>query len=237
MSMGWLAVLSVVLFSIGYWMGRRPNARRWLPPAIGLAAALLPVAATRAQSGGLLPFTFTNGTIADANQVNQNFTSVATKNNSLAAEIASLRTQQAILASCDFRARDESAAMVECAAFGGGAFIVSGPSPFGLVAPLHIPAGATTTSVHVGVTDKSSVANLQVCLVGEDEAGNQGIAQCASTSGAPDIVTLDFNAQAFQGSGQALSLFVFSENNSGGQIAWPGSDLVVHTAYVSYQLP
>jgi hypothetical protein len=69
MGLGAAFVLGILLAVLGVRLLRSGRARRLVGALTVLAACLLPVSVALAA----LPFTFTNGTVADANQVNANF--------------------------------------------------------------------------------------------------------------------------------------------------------------------
>jgi hypothetical protein len=68
-----LMLLAVGLMVLGWIVLRNPNMRRLVGAALVLLALLVPI------STFAVPFTFTNGTIADATQVNQNFASLESR--------------------------------------------------------------------------------------------------------------------------------------------------------------
>ena len=65
-----LMLLAMVLMVLGAILLRNPARRRFMGKAAALLILLVPITAFA------VPFTFTNGTIADATQVNQNFASL-----------------------------------------------------------------------------------------------------------------------------------------------------------------
>jgi hypothetical protein len=68
-----LLLLAMVLMVLGAIVLRNSSARRLLGSAMVLLALLLPMSALA------VPFAFINGSVADANQVNQNFASVQSR--------------------------------------------------------------------------------------------------------------------------------------------------------------
>jgi hypothetical protein len=230
---GMLLLLAGLLMFVGYRMGRRQRAPRWMAGAIGLAVALVPVAIVHATSTFGVPFTFSNGTVADATQVNQNFAAVAT-------EMNSLRNQTAVTTECDFHGR-ASNVIVDCGGGNGGASIVA-PGDNALVGPVRVPQGATITSVDVWVGDTNTSVNAHVCLWGVFDAfgGFDESIPCANSSGAPGIVKLTITAPTgtIQGNGESYEIFAFPNDASGNFVSWPTDvSLTLRTAYVHYQSP
>jgi hypothetical protein len=68
-----LLLLALVLMVSGALISRHPSARRLMGKATLVLLLLVPVSALA------VPFTFTNGTVADATQVNQNFSTLETR--------------------------------------------------------------------------------------------------------------------------------------------------------------
>ena len=68
-----LMLLAMLLMISGALVLRTPSARRLMGKTAALLLLLLPISAFA------VPFTFTNGTVADATQVNQNFSSLETR--------------------------------------------------------------------------------------------------------------------------------------------------------------
>jgi hypothetical protein len=68
-----LLLLAMLLMLSGAILLRDPAARRRMGKAMALLVLLVPLSAFA------VPFTFTNGTVADATQVNQNFTSLESR--------------------------------------------------------------------------------------------------------------------------------------------------------------
>jgi hypothetical protein len=230
MSSWTLALLSLALLALGYRMGKRRRAPLWLPWATGVVAALLPVAIVRA-STFTVPVPFSNGTVADATQVNQDL-------NAIAAEVDSLRKQTASISECEFVPRD-SAAERQCGLGQGGASIVDGSLGV-LIAPLHVPAGATITSVDVYVNDTNASANLGVCTWGLNDTGStyDQTVPCATSTGAPGVTKLTVTTNRVQGTAKNFELFVFAQDNVANLIGWPaGSTLSVRSAYAHYESP
>jgi hypothetical protein len=233
---GMLLLLAGLLLFVGYRMGRRQRAPRWLACAIGLAVALVPIAVVRATTTFGVPFTFTNGTVADATQVNQNFSAVTT-------EINNLRNQTAVLVESDFRPRTSS----EPVSFdlgNGGAFISGTPNGDGtLTGAVRVPQGAVITSIDVWVTDLNSSVNVQACLWGLFDAsgGYDESTPCATTTGAPGIIkttVVPLSGGVVQGTGLNYEVLVFSVDGSGTHIPWPtDGTITVRSAYVHYQVP
>jgi hypothetical protein len=225
--------LAFALLVIGYTVGRRRRAPRWLAGIVAIAAALLPIAAARATTF-TVPFTFTNGTVADATQVNQNFATVST-------EVDRLRKQTAVVTDCAFRPHFSQAQTI-CGTGQGGIYITNGYTGE-LSAPLYVPQGATITSAEVWVSDTNATQNIQVCLKAElDNAGFfDATGPCASTSGAPGIVKLTITPQPAltHGVGEAFQIAAFSVDGGGNVGLWPtqGDSLTVRTAYVHYEVP
>jgi hypothetical protein len=238
---GMLLLLGGLLLYVGYRMGRQKRASRLLAGMIGLGIALLPVAIVRATTVFGVLWTFTDGTVAEATQVNQNFQAVAN-------EINNLRNQTAILTDCDFRPR-VSASSTECGLSNGGTTIITPGADGALIGAVRVPQNATITSVDVWVTDNSAAANLQACLAGMADAfGSYDFATpCVTTSGSAGIqkVTITaLNGGVVQGGVQAdqatetFEIFIFSNDNSGNSVSWPADfSLYVRSAYVHYQLP
>jgi hypothetical protein len=227
-----LLLLAGLLLFAGYWMGRRRRAPRWMALTIGIVVALAPIAIVRATTIFSLPFSFVNGTVADATQVNANFSAVT-------GEINNLRNQTSVLSECDFRPR--TGGTVTCGFNFGGAYIsVSAGDPV-LVSAVRVPSGATITSVDVKVSDSNNSSNLRVCLFGVfDTGGYDENIPCVSSSGAPGFqnVTIPVTSVAVQGSSETFELFVFSTDNSNNLAIWPSDgSLTVRTAYVHYQTP
>jgi hypothetical protein len=228
MSMGSLVLLSVLLLAIGYWMGKRSRVPRWLPWVSGIAAALLPLAAARA-ANLVLPFTFTNGTVADANQVNQNFASVATQTDHL-------RQQVEVVNECAFQPR-EGADQRQCGFGNGGAFITTPSSSGGMVAPLYIPSGATITNIQAFVSDSSAAASLQICLLGITDSSAYVLGGCLATTGSAGNTQINFNVNVVQGNGVSYELRALSVDGTGTSIVWPSSSIQVRSVYVRYEVP
>jgi hypothetical protein len=226
-------VLAVVLLAIGYTVGRRRRAPRWLAGLIGIGAALLPIAAARATTF-TVPFTFTNGTVADASQVNQNFATIA-------AEIDRLRKGTSVVTDCAFRPAS-STAQIFCGTGQGGAFI--GNADFGAIAaPINVPQGAAINSVDVWVADTNATLNLQICVYAEfDSAGFfDESPPCVTTSAAPGIVKLTVTpaSPVVHGNGEAFQVYAYVRDSGGNLVNWPtpGDSLSVRTAYVHYEIP
>jgi hypothetical protein len=233
---GMLLLLAALLLFIGYRVGRRQRAPRWLAAAIGLGVALVPVAIVRATTTIFgVPFSFANGTTADATQVNQNFAAVT-------GEINVLRNQTSILTECEFHPRTSSITTA-CGLGNGGAYITGSGGDPTLMAVVHVPMGATITSVDIWVGDFNNSTNLKVCLAGIDDAfgGYDFASPCVSSSGSPGIGKLTVVAAGggvVQGNGETFELFVYANDASGNLIAWPtDASLVVRSAYVHYQVP
>lgn len=231
---GILLLLAGLLLFVGYRVGRRRHAPRWMALAIGLGVALVPIAIVHATSTFGVPISFTNGTVADANQVNQNFSAVAT-------EINSLRNQTSVLTDCDFRARS-STQLVQCGSGQGGASLAA-PGDNALMAAVRVPSGATITGADVWVADTNASVNLKVCLWAPlDNLGtfDMNSFTCASTSGAPGIVklTLTANFAVVQGNNESFEFFISTTDSSGNSVSWPtDASLAVRSAYVHHQLP
>jgi hypothetical protein len=230
---GMLLLLAGLLLFVGYRMGRRRRAPRWMAVAVGLGLALVPLAVVHATSTFGVPFTFTNGTVADATQVNSNFTAVAN-------ELNALRNQTAVVGECEFQGRDTLTRVV--CGFGGGGASIDNPGDNALVGPLHVPTGAAITSIDIWVTDTNTSTNLSVCMWGLfDSFGSYDHSvPCAATSGAPGIVKLTITPPSgtVQGSGESFELFVLPSDSSGNFVAWPTDfSLAARTAYVHYQSP
>jgi hypothetical protein len=225
-----LLLLSVLLLVVGYRMGKRQRAPRWLPWLTGIGAALLPVAIVRATTF-TVPVIFSNGTVADATQVNTDLSTIA-------AEIDRLRKQTAVVTDCEFRPRDGNVAY-NCLEGQSGANITDGTAG-GMVGPVNVPQGATITSVDIWVNDSSSTANVALCLWAPfDSFGSNDLnIPCVKTSGTPGIVKLTITPNVIQGNGEAFELLARSLDASGNDIAWPASAaLTVRTAYVHYEMP
>jgi hypothetical protein len=224
-----LLLLSLLLLVIGYRLGKRQRAPRWLPWITGIGAALLPAAVVRATTF-TVPFVFSNGTVADATQVNSNMSTIA-------AEIDRLRKQTAVVTECEFRPPSGTVGW-SCGSGQGGAFITDGNAG-GVTGPVHVPAGATITGVDVWVNDSSSTADLRVCLQAPfDSFGSYDLSvPCVTTSGTPGIVKLTIATSVLHGSGESFELFMFSVNSMGTTVAWPSFNHTVRTAYVHYEVP
>jgi hypothetical protein len=231
LSTGMLIALAVLLLVIGYRMGRQRRAPRWLALVVGVGAALLPVAVVQATTF-TVPFTFTNGSIADANQVNQNFSTVAT-------EIDRLRKQTAVLGDCAFHPRISSVQW-QCALGQGGASITNG-GDITLSGPVDVPQGATITSIDAWVADTSATVDVQLCMRGvvDNQGFFDGGPACVSTSGTPGFTKLTLNANVLQGNGEAWELFFFTtDSTTGAFVNWPaGATITVRTAYIHYETP
>jgi hypothetical protein len=233
---GALLLLAGLLLFVGYRIGRRRRAPRWMAAGIGIAVALLPIVVAHATSTFGVPFTFTNGTVADATQVNQNFSAVAT-------EINNLRNQTSVLTECDFRPYDSTIRSI-CGSGPGGAFIASGAFPAYLLASVRVPMGATISSADVWVGDINSSTNIKVCLefLGDSLNTYDNSIPCASTSGAPGNVMLTITPPtpnfALQGSNGTFEFMIFATDNSGTNVSWPNDGTInVRSAYVHYQIP
>jgi hypothetical protein len=230
-----LPLLAGLLLLVGYWMGRRQRAPRWMALGIGLVVALLPVAIVHATSTFAVPNFFTNGTVADAAQVNANFIGVAN-------EINALRNQTSVITDCDFRPR-VSTQPVQCGAGNGGAAYIAGSSDNTLLAAARVPSGATITGADVWVTDTSSSTNLKVCLYSVTDGCcgyDPNAFTCAITNGTPGYVelTLAPTGTEIQGDGVSFELNITSVDSSGSRANWPTDlSLAVRSAYVHYQLP
>jgi hypothetical protein len=233
---GALLLLAGLLLFVGYRVGRRQRAPRWMAAGIGLAVALLPIVVAHATSTFGVPFTFTNGTVADASQVNQNFSAVA-------AEINNVRNLTSILTDCDFRP-NESTLHLSCGTGPGGATIIGGGFPALLLASVRVPMGAIISSADVWVSDYNSSTNIKVCLegVGDSFGSYDNTIPCASTSGAPGIEMLTITPPnpnfAVQGSNGSFEFLIFATDNSGTNGSWPSDGTInVRSAYVHYQIP
>jgi hypothetical protein len=230
LSGGALLLLSVLLLAVGYRLGKRQRAPRWLPWLTAIGAALLPVAVVRAATF-TVPFVFSNGTTADATQVNANMTAIAT-------EIDRLRKQTAVVTECEFRPVLSPVAY-QCGFGLGGASITDGNAG-GMSAPVRVPQGALITTVDVWVNDTSSAADVQLCLYAAiDSIGSYDLSvPCVKTSGTPGIVKLTITANVTQGAGSAFELFATSQNSSGVLVGWPASAAhAIRTAYAHYEMP
>ena len=91
-----VAVLVILLVAGGVVMQRR-HAPRWAIWALG-AALVIPLAAYAGTTA--LPNTFTNGTVADANEVNANFDALVAELNSQNARIAALEALHSPPSAC-----------------------------------------------------------------------------------------------------------------------------------------
>jgi len=225
-----LLLLSVLLLVIGYRMGKRQRAPRWLPWLTAIGAALLPVAVVRATTF-TVPFTFANGTVADATQVNANMTTIAT-------EIDRLRKQVSVVTECEFRPRIDPTGY-NCFLGQSGANITDG-SAGGLVGPVHVPQAATITSVEIWVNDTSSTADISLCLRGPfDSFGSNDLSiPCVRTTGSPGIVKLTIPTSTVNGLGTSYELLALAVDGSGNGVGWPASAaLTVRVAYVHYEVP
>jgi hypothetical protein len=229
LSGGMLLLLSLLLLVVGYRMGKRARAPRWLPWLTGLGAALLPTAVVRAATF-TVPVVFSNGTIADAKQVNQDMSAIA-------AEIDSLRKPTAVVTECEFRPRIGTAGYV-CGMGPGGAVITDGNNG-GMVGPLHVPQGATITGVDIFVTDTSPTVDLQICMWAPlDSFGSYDMSvPCVTTSGAPGTTKLTIASTAVQGNGEGFELIVSSRDAGNNPVAWPANNMAIRTAYVHYEVP
>jgi hypothetical protein len=232
---GMLLLLGALLLLVGYRMGRRQRAPRWMALVVGLGVALVPLAIVHATSTFGVPFTFTNGTVADASQMNQNFTAVAN-------EINNLRNQTSVVTECEFRARTSTQA-VHCGTGGGGAYLSAAGIDGTLVAAVHVPSGAIITSADVWVGDTNPSTDIQVCMTGLNDnfgAFDSITFSCASTTGSPGIVklTITTNVTVVQGNNKSFELNIFSNDTSGFGTSWPtDGSITVRSAYVHYQLP
>jgi hypothetical protein len=231
---GMLLLLSVLMMVVGYRLAKRERAPRWLLWMTGLGAALLPIAVVQAATF-TVPFIFSNGTTADATQVNQNFAPIATA-------IDKLTKPVAVITECQYQTRD-SLAQRNCAFGQGGAAVTNG-SDSALVAPLQVPSGALITSVEVWVADTNASANISVCLwaLFDDFGSFDTSIPCAVSSGTPGITKLTLIPSSppatRQGGGKSYELFVFTRDNAGTVINWPtGFNLAARTAYVHYETP
>jgi hypothetical protein len=225
-----LLLLSVLLLVVGYRMGKRQRAPRWLPWLTGIGAALLPVAVVRATTF-TVPVIFSNGTVAHATQVNTDLSTIA-------AEIDRLRKQTAVVTDCEFRPRDGNVGY-GCLEGQSGANITDGTAG-GMVGPVNVPQGATITSIDIWVNDSSSTANVALCLWAPfDSFGSNDLSiPCVKTSGTPGIVKLTITTNVVQGNGEAFELLARSLDSSGNDVGWPASaGLTVRTAYVHYEMP
>jgi hypothetical protein len=225
-----LLLLSVLLLVVGYRMGKRARAPRWLPWMTGLGAALLPTAVVRAATF-TVPFVFSNGTVADATQMNQNMSTIA-------AEIDRLRKPVAVVTECEFRPRVGTAGYT-CGFGQGGAFITDS-SNGGLVGPVHVPQGATITSIDVFVNDTSATLDLHICpLAADDLLPGFNTSACVATSGMPGLSKLTLTPNVIQGNGSGWELFAFVQDASNTTVGWPstGTDLTVRNACVHYEVP
>jgi hypothetical protein len=231
---GMLLLLAGLLLLVGYWMGRRRRAPRWMALGIGLGVALLPIAIVHATSTFGVPNTFANGTVADATQVNANFTAVVN-------EINALRNQTSVLTDCDFKART-STQSVSCGSGGGGATLAA-PGDDVLMAPVRVPSGATLTGADVWVQDSNASVNVKVCVWAPlDNLGtyDMGSFTCATTSGSPGIVKLTLSAigSPIQGNNESFEYIFIAVDASGNPTSWPTDfTLFARTAYTHYQLP
>jgi hypothetical protein len=232
---GWmLLVLAALLLFVGYRAGRRRRAPRWLAAALAVAVALVPAALVHATSTFGVPFTFTNGTVADATQVNQNFSAVTTEINN------NLRAQTAITTECEFHGR-ASNVIVDCGGGQGGASIVA-PGDNVLVGPVHVPQGATLTSVDVWLSDTNASINEHVCLfvVLDAIGGFDESIPCVTSSGTPGIekLTITPPAGTLQGNGGSFEIFAYPTDASGNAVSWPTDvSLTIRTAYAHYVVP
>jgi hypothetical protein len=230
LSGGMLLLLSMSLMVLGYKLSRRERPPRWVPWMTGLGAALLPVALVRA-STFTVPVAFTNGTVADANQVNQNFTAVA-------AEVDTLRKQTSVITESEYRPRDFTA-QVSFGFNNGGAVLVGGTDN-ALIAPIHVPSGATITGVDVWVTDANSTGNLRACLFAMSDQSAYDSFACVVSSGTPGPVKLSITpfSPSIQGGTHAFQLGLFSITNAGAVMTWPTDNtLLARNAYVRYEVP
>lgn len=231
-----LLLLAVTLAGLGMWRLRSRRGQPWLG-----ALWALPVLVFLA--GGLawaqvisVPFTFTNGTRADALQVNQNFQSLLTAANS---DRTLIKSGRAVVMESEFRA-NRPTAQVLFGLNGGGAFITNGATePFisSLVAPTHAPAGARLTRVDIFVTDLDPTLNISACIFSYDNVtpGAYGVLGCTTTSGTPgaSTISLDLTGTAAQ-SDRFYELRLSAVNGSTGA-AWPGNTLLGRGAVVTYQ--
>jgi hypothetical protein len=230
---GMLLLLAGLLLWVGYRMGRRQHAPRLMAVAIGFGLALVPIAIVHATSTFGVPFSFTNGTVADATQVNQNFSA-------LTAEINALRNQTSVLTDCDFGSR--AGTLVDCALGNGGASIVA-PGDNALVSAVRVPQGATITSADVWVGDTNTSTNLRVCLWGmfDSSGGFDQSIPCAFSSGSGGIqkLTITPSGGVVQGNNLSYEIVVFPSDSSGNIVSvWPTDvSLTVRSAYLHYQLP
>jgi len=219
-----------LLLVIGYRLGKRQRAPRWLPWITGIGAALLPAAVVRATTF-TVPFVFSNGTVADATQVNANMSTIA-------AEIDRLRKQTAVITECEFGPSFGNVGWT-CGSGPGGAYITDGTAG-GLTSPVHVPAGATITGVDVWVND-SAAAEMKVCLYGLfDSFGSYDLSiPCVQTSGTPGIVKLTIPANVVHGSGTSYELFMTAVNPMGTTVGWPtlAGSFTVRSAYAHYEMP
>jgi hypothetical protein len=194
-----------------------------------VALGLLVLLASRV-AYATVPFTFTNGTVADANQVNQNFAAHDTSINTLTSKVnaGAVDIDESL-----FRARSGSA-QVNFGFGNGGAAIVSG-TDFELVAPVPIPDGAHLTSVTILVNDLDATNNIRACIQGIELTGGYGNFGCVTTSGAAGIQTVTFTPTATpQGNGLFLQLVLTSIDGSGNFVAWSGAVLFAGGARFNY---
>jgi hypothetical protein len=237
LSVGALALLSLLLLVVGYRAGQRKPLPRWAPWVVGVAAVAFPLAAAWA-TPITLPYIFTNGTTADATQINADFSTVVNA-------INGLKRQTSVVTACEFEPPDSHTWHL-CAGYGA---YISDNSAGGLRAPIHVPAGAVISSVDVWVEDSSNNGvELQVCLLSlSNNTIGEGKVTCATTSGAPGITKLTITPSGSLAQGteaaasSALSLIADSVIFDSEFGTWDGTgwnvNLKVHAAYVHYDLP
>jgi hypothetical protein len=230
-----LVAFAVVLLIIGYRVGRRQRMSRGLAVTLAIIVALVPVAVVRAMPF-TVPFSFVNGTVADANQLNANFTAVDSK-------IDSLRNQVAIIDGCEFRPRRSDVAW-KCdnsQVFGSvdvGAGIGGGGDAFDnyLVAPVHVPKGATISRIDVHVYNQFATTTMTACLharLNDSFTNVNATVSCVSSLGnaSSGFQTLTLTPSVVQGDAAGTTYQILVTSDAWATIGG------VRVANVTYELP
>ncbi len=193
----------------------------------GLGLLLMMVAGV---AHAVVPFTFVNGTTADAGQVNQNF---AALDSAIAAVRANVNAGSSVIDETQWHARGS---VVSFASGTGGAILNTGTDSI-LVGPTHVPGGAHITSVVFAVRDSDASKNLQACVkgLGFPQGSYTTYGSCAITSGATGGQLLTVTPAQIPNAGPVvLELWLTSVDASGTPTQWAGASLAAIGARIEW---
>jgi hypothetical protein len=234
-----LSCLSEVLFvlfvlGVGYQLGRRAKESRWLQWVPALLVGVVPIVARAAAF--TLPFNFVNGTVADATQVNANFSTLGQK-------LTVLTNVQSIVDSCDFQEQSDAPRYCGDIASPGGGASHQQPNHSRLVAPLRVPVGAKINQVAIYVRDVSPSTNLSLCVLSGNIASSSNFpaSACGTTSAISGFgeVLLNLNPPIVQEDSGLVNYWIEADSidTSGNSNGWPtDKSLTIRIAHVTYSL-